>query len=145
MNKPFGYWNDKGNCIEECKKYNIEWMKSEEVTGIDTKEKKVNEDTGEVLHQQTNHSHCQSRESRFLITILNQHLAGRDAHEEIGCKVHHISHHACPAICESPYITKWRSHIRNKGNHCKHKTHRDNGDEITIFLFLTHDIKRINN
>ena len=22
MNKPFGYWNDKGNCIEECKKYN---------------------------------------------------------------------------------------------------------------------------
>ena len=92
------------------------------------------------MDEQADGTYGKSDEGCLLVTLAFQHLTSRNTHEEVCGEVHHVTHHGCPGIFETPNITKWCSHVGYERNHCKDKTHGYdcNDTTVTISNFLFH-------
>ncbi len=93
---------------------------------------------GEPLDHNAHETGRQGDEGGLLVTHLEEHLARRDTHEQVGGEVHHVAHHAGPAVLALPDVAERGSHVGHEGDHREDEAHRDDGHQIGVFLGFSH-------
>ena len=93
-------------------------------------------DARQVLKCESHNTHDKGDEGGLLITIFNKHLTSRDAHEQIGSKVHQVTPRLGKGIGEAPDVAKRGTHIGDERNHRKDKAHRDDGYYLGVVFLL---------
>ena len=99
------------------------------------------DEAGKILDEHTHEARRDAGHCRELIALLCEHLAGGNPHEEIGGKVHHVTHHAkrgraIDALLQEPDFAHWRGKVRYERNHAVDEHHCDNGNPVGALLLL---------
>ena len=98
------------------------------------------DDAGEELDEHAQETDGDGDKSGFLITILGEHLAGRDTHDGVCQEVHHVTHHApevgaFDAGLHFPDIADRSGQVGHEGNHAEQENHSHDGNDAAVTFF----------